>query len=247
MLTSLAERMANPPTRSQPLVDRFGLVLFAVVVTVGLLLLVELPTVTTQTTVGEIAVTLLTSVTLVLALLASANTRAVIWVGIAAAVVVVAWTVLSAFVDVASVGLLRSAWFALVVLTPFVVLRRLVQHRTVTVETLLGAASVYLLLAVMFMFLFLAIEAIEPGRFFGSPEPTTAFMYFSLVTITTLGYGDLAPASDAARAVAGATAVFGQVYLVFIVARMVGLYTASHVAALAAPLEPPHRIDRNRG
>jgi hypothetical protein len=50
-------------------------------------------------------------------------------------------------------------------------------------------------------------------------------MYFSLVTITTLGYGDLSPVTEAARAAASATAIVGQIYLVFVVARMVGLYT----------------------
>jgi Na+-driven multidrug efflux pump len=51
-------------------------------------------------------------------------------------------------------------------------------------------------------------------------------MYFSLVTITSLGYGDLAPVGEVARAAAAGAAVLGQIYLVFIVARLVALYTA---------------------
>ena len=51
-------------------------------------------------------------------------------------------------------------------------------------------------------------------------------MYFSLVTITTLGYGDLAPSGDVGRPAAADAAVVGQIYLVFIVARAVALYTA---------------------
>ncbi len=51
-------------------------------------------------------------------------------------------------------------------------------------------------------------------------------MYFSLVAITTLGYGDLAPVGEVARAAAAGAAVLGQIYLVFIVARLVALYTA---------------------
>ena len=50
--------------------------------------------------------------------------------------------------------------------------------------------------------------------------------YLALITAMTIGYGDLAPASDVGRAAATGAAVLGQVYLVFIVARLVALYTA---------------------
>lgn len=77
----------------------------------------------------------------------------------------------------------------------------------------------------VFMYLFLAVDRFGDGSFFGEPETSTGFMYFSLVTITTLGYGDLVPASDVGRAVATSAAMLG--YLVFIVARLVALYTSS--------------------
>jgi uncharacterized membrane protein len=84
---------------------------------------------------------------------------------------------------------------------------------------------VYLLIAVALMFLSLGLDSIQSQDFFGHSEPTTGFMYFALVTVTSLGYGDLAPATQEARAVAAIGVVVGQVYLVFIVARMVALYT----------------------
>lgn len=210
---------------SQRLLDRFGFVLVAVSVTVLLLLVFDLPRTASATTSEEVLVTLLTAVTLILALMASGVSRPVFSIAVVAAVVFVSWAVVSFFSGSDSVGFLRWIWFLLVVATPFVVLRRLTAHRVVTSETLLGAASVYLLIAVAFMFLFLGIDSIQDGDFFGTIEPTTAYMYFSLVTITTLGYGDLAPAGETARAVAGACAIVGQIYLVFIVARMVALYT----------------------
>jgi len=205
--------------------DRFAFVLAAVSTTVLVLLLFDLPRTSTATTQEEVGVTLLTAVTLVFALLASGVSRPVFSVAVLSGVLFVGWALISWIAGSDSVGFLRWFWFLLVVATPFIVLRRLVAHRVVTNETLIGAASVYLLIAVVFMFLFLAIDAVQAEPFFGEPEPTTGFMYFALVTITTLGYGDLTPATDTARAVAVATAVIGQIYLVFIVARMVALYT----------------------
>jgi hypothetical protein len=117
-------------------------------------------------------------------------------------------------------------WFLLVVAAPFIVLRRILIDDTVTSATLFGAASVYLLIGMMFMYLFLAVDRFGDGSFSGEPEASTGFMYFNLVTITTLGYGDLTPAGDVGRAVAAGAAVLGQIYLVFIVARLVALHAA---------------------
>ena len=81
------------------------------------------------------------------------------------------------------------------------------------------------------------IGAVEFGLTSASPEarsffnqgdqPTTSFMYFSLVTITTLGYGDLSPAHEVGKFLATAEAVIGQVFLVTVVARLVSLYGMS--------------------
>jgi hypothetical protein len=54
----------------------------------------------------------------------------------------------------------------------------------------------------------------------------SCFQYFSFVTITTLGYGDVAPVSNVARALAAAEAVTGQIYLAVLVAALVGAYVA---------------------
>lgn len=223
---------------SSRLVDRFGLVLVAVSLTVGILLVFDLPRQSSATTAEEVAVTVLTAVTLTLALLASGTNRPIFNLAVVAGAVFVAWAVISFFAHTDSVGFLRWFWFLLIVATPFVVLRRLASHREVTAQTLLGAASVYLLIAVAFMFLYLGIDGFQAGQFFGQSEPTTAFMYFSLVTITTLGYGDLSPATETARAAASATAIVGQIYLVFVVARMVGLYTFAVTAGPASTEEP---------
>ena len=109
-------------------------------------------------------------------------------------------------------------------LAPVVVVRRLLRHRQVTRSTLFAAISAYLLLPLAFYYAFLTVEAHQTTPFFGQPEPTTSFMYFSLTTLTTLGYGDLAAVTPLGRTLATVEAVVGQVYLVTLVAMLVGLY-----------------------
>ena len=91
------------------------------------------------------------------------------------------------------VTLAPDLWVVFSVLAPVVVVRRLLRHREVTMRTLQGAISAYLLIPVAFQFVFLTVDEALPGGFFGSPRSTTSFMYFSLTTVTTVGYGDLAP------------------------------------------------------
>jgi hypothetical protein len=95
---------------------------------------------------------------------------------------------------------------------------------------LLGAVSAFLLIATAFDFVFLTVDAYQTTPFFGSEEPTTSFIYYSLVTITTLGYGDLAAATDVGRLASTAEAVVGQVYLVTVVAMIVGLLAQARQA-----------------
>jgi cobalamin synthase len=122
-------------------------------------------------------------------------------------------------------------WIVLVVAAPVVALRRLMQHRKVTAGTLLGAVSVYLLiaLAATYFFLFIDTFLMGSGRFFGQEEPTTVFAYFSLITITTVGYGDFDPVGEFGRAAAAWEAVIGQIYLVVVVARLVSLYSGGRL------------------
>jgi len=74
------------------------------------------------------------------------------------------------------------------------------------------------------------IELVSPGSFkfavLISETGAARFTYFSFVTITTLGYGDIVPATNLARAVSMLEAFFGQIYLVVLVARLVGMHIA---------------------
>jgi hypothetical protein len=113
------------------------------------------------------------------------------------------------------------------VFTAAVILRRVLGHEVVTSRTIAGAVTVYLLLALAFTAAGTGLELLDQGSFSstdGDPRTYRTMQYFSLVTIATLGYGDVLPVSPAARSLATLEAVVGQVYLVTIVARLVGWF-----------------------
>lgn len=94
-----------------------------------------------------------------------------------------------------------------------------------------GAICVYLLLGVIWALSYSALELAAPGSFAGFETDagrgwSSEWLYFSFVTMTTLGYGDLLPISATARAMAYMQAVFGQFYIAILVAGLVGAYIA---------------------
>jgi hypothetical protein len=114
----------------------------------------------------------------------------------------------------------------LVTATLPVTLSRILHHKRVTSETVLGALCVYVLIGLLFAFLFLAVEDLRDGSFFAQPGPheQSEYLYFSFVTLTTLGFGDLSPAVGLPQALTVTDALLGNVFLVTLVARLVTLW-----------------------
>jgi hypothetical protein len=113
----------------------------------------------------------------------------------------------------------------------FLLLRNIiVRSHAVTADLILGAINVYLMMGVAFAFLFGLVEVLQPGSFSGldqtmATDPSALpFLYFSFITMTTLGYGDVTPLSSYAMTTAYLEALFGQLYLAILIARLVGLY-----------------------
>ncbi len=102
-------------------------------------------------------------------------------------------------------------------------IRRIFEHEQVTLPLVVAALAAYLQVALVFSFTYGALIAISDGDFFaqGAVESTSA-LYFSVVTMTTLGYGDLTPVTDVGRALAMIQTLFGQIFLVVLVAYLVG-------------------------
>jgi Ion channel len=220
--------------------DRFGLVLGLAAASVTMLSLVDLDD-ATDSIANELAwmlVTVIVGLTLIVALRASGVARRprriaelIVLIAVVGAILV---TVAGLFVDIADTtsglqGRPSPMWALIAVLSPAIVLRRVMMHRVVTRQTIFGVLAVYLLLALAFDYAFLSFDG--GSGFFGQPESTSSFMYFSLTTITTVGYGDLTAASDFGRFLASAEAILGQVLLVTVVARLVSTYSRGDQAA----------------
>jgi hypothetical protein len=124
-------------------------------------------------------------------------------------------------------GLCGTAFMAIMIVA---ILRHIFLQQDVSADLIAGAIVAYLLMALMWSMLYDVLEAAHPGSF-RFPEGTTQprgemSVYFSLVTITTVGYGDIAPVTRIARAFANLEAVIGQLYLVILVSWLVGMYVS---------------------
>lgn len=111
----------------------------------------------------------------------------------------------------------------LAVSAPVAIVQRLARQRIVSFQTVLGALCLYLLAGLFFAYLYGAVGALTDGPFFsGSTEGNSvAFLYFSFITLATVGYGDLTAASDLGRMLAATEGLIGQLYLVTVVAVLV--------------------------
>ena len=134
-------------------------------------------------------------------------------------------------------------WKALILLVSAVfIVRRVLARPTVTVQSIYGALSAYLIVGLMFAAVYAAMEHLGVRPFFASGQPATpqTFQYFSFTTLTTLGYGDFTAAENGGRSIAVIEAMTGQVFLATLVARLVTAYRAP------GPSTRPGRPGRGR-
>ena len=114
----------------------------------------------------------------------------------------------------------------LVTATLPVTVNRVLHHRRVTYETVLGALCAYVLIGLLFAFLYLAVDDFRDSPFFAQPgeHDQGEFLYFSFVALTTLGFGDLSPSVGLPQALTVLEALIGSIFLVTLVARLVTLW-----------------------
>jgi hypothetical protein len=114
----------------------------------------------------------------------------------------------------------------LVTATLPITLSRVLRHRRITYETVLGALCAYVLIGLLFAFLYLAVSDLRDGPFFVQPGPhgQGEYLYFSFVALTTLGFGDLSPSVGLPQALTVLEALLGNIFLVTLVARLVTLW-----------------------
>jgi hypothetical protein len=118
-----------------------------------------------------------------------------------------------------------GAWTLIGLLAAGAVLRFALRATQIDAEHLYAALSAYLLAGVFFGLLYWVIDQLNPAAFSQAEFSQMSALYFSFVTLATLGYGDIVPHSDLARGIAMVEGIGGQLFLAVLVARLVSLYS----------------------
>ena len=120
-------------------------------------------------------------------------------------------------------GLLGLLDVLLIAATCGVIVFGIADQHGVNFQSVLGALCIYLMIGLLYAFTYGAIAAFQSGPFFAQGTDGTASirLYFSVVSLATVGYGDYTAATDLGRTVAGSEGLLGQVYLVTVVAVIV--------------------------
>jgi hypothetical protein len=218
--------LTEKPTRAQrismlraQLTDAYGIVLAL------LLLVIILPAALPEGTAGDVVISTVSGLAVLISLHSS---RVPQWVFLSACVIV-AGAVMATFAGDEIDG---DLWHSLgsmglgllLIISPVAILNRIARHRRITSRTIFGALCFYLQLGLAFSFLFRAIDSADPTSITGADlGDRVAYVYYSFVTMTTLGYGDITPVSDWARTLAILETLTGQVFLVVVVARLVSM------------------------
>lgn len=130
-----------------------------------------------------------------------------------------------------------AIWIVIGLLATAAALRFAMRATAVDAEHLYAALSAYLMAGIYFGLFYLVLEQTRPGTF-AAPNhfSQTTAIYFSFVTLATLGYGDVVPRGDIARGIAILEGIGGQLFLAVLVARLVSLYSK--------PRDHDQRIER---
>ncbi|MGB5460995.1 MAG: ion channel, partial [Eudoraea sp.] len=108
------------------------------------------------------------------------------------------------------------------------VIRHMMNQKNVSIYTLVNALNGYLLLGIMFMSLVAFCDLYGPGSFNSSGNSDMELVYYTLITLTTAGYGDITPQLPLAQSLAMLIAVTGQFYVAVVVAILVGKYASKN-------------------
>lgn len=113
--------------------------------------------------------------------------------------------------------------------TFIIILSYIFRKKEVTKDVIMGSICAYFLLGLIWSEFYSFLELVQPGSFQMpqlAGEEVSSFLYFSFVTLTTLGYGDMVPLTNEAKSFAFLEAIFGQLYLAILIARLVGTHIA---------------------
>ena len=210
--------MSGPDRRGQ---RRFGLLLVAT------LLALAVQGMAPASDVQQVVVSGLSGACLLLALRASELSQRLLAPAAGLAVIVFALTIVKVTAGGVSEGAARSMNAALIAFGPPAVavgvVRSIRTSRQVRLEAVMGVLSLYVLIGMLWAFVYGALDRFGSDAFFAGGEPATVAhcLYFSFVTLTTVGYGDLTAQGDLGHTLAVFEALIGQIYMVTVVSVIV--------------------------
>lgn len=216
-----ADRAVHRLLRSFRSVDSYGLVLVMIILTY--VLAVSLPTSWGAT------ILLLVQIATVRLALHTSDARRPLRLGANVLFVVAAVSAVANLFALDDDNLMAFIFLAgstLYVVAPFSIIRRVAFRREVDRETILGALSTYLLFGMAFAFAYRFLGEVQGGPFFGAQGEgdVAQDLFFSFVTLTTTGYGNLVPADNPGQSMAVLEALLGQLFLVTAVAKIVNAW-----------------------
>jgi len=177
---------------------------------------------------GLILMAALSSV-LVIGIFGLQESRLVFVTGLTLAIIAVGLTIGDYYTESETLKLIALAdIFLFFAMSMAIALRSLFQEGPVTLNRLIGGACVYILLGMCWSILYMYMIWWNPASFNGAvlDQPDNPvfwdMIYFSFVTLTTLGYGDITPAAPVARAMAYTEAIVGQLYIAVLIGTLVG-------------------------
>jgi uncharacterized oligopeptide transporter (OPT) family protein len=140
------------------------------------------------------------------------------------------------FIGLDAINLFRTNWYLQVVMYGFgttlylyiivLLLKNLMAQKTITTNMIYCAISIYLLIGIMWAGVYSILEYVSPGSF-SRTSGSVDHIYFSFVTLTTVGYGDVSPLTILAKRLSVFEAAMGSIYMAIIVALIVGRYLSS--------------------
>jgi len=181
---------------------------------------------------GDVIISILLSVVLLSAVLAVADRKGVFFVALVLAIPAIAGRWINHFrPDLVPAPVFLTAGLVLIAFVVANLLRFVLRAPSVTVEVLCASISAYLMLGLLWTVAYWLVDQLTPGAFAfdthierQSIRGFNAF-YFSFVTLSTVGYGDITPVSKVARMLAAMEAMTGLLYVAVLIARLVSLYS----------------------
>jgi hypothetical protein len=183
-----------------------------------------------------------TSLSAVVALATAAARPPITWWAACLGAAAVVLAALSAPIDVRFFrGLSGLILVVLLSAAASLLLRSVIREREVGFRTILGAVSVYFMLGLLFTFLYYGIDQLQSEPFFGGTARANPddFLFFSLTTLTTTGYGDLVPAGQPGKMLAGLEMLTGQLFVVTLIAALVTLWRPARPGSRGDSEQPP--------